>query len=204
MTTREGDWMTTFTGRQFWPIDPRPEDICLEDIAHSLARQCRFAGHTRHFYSVAQHSVMVSRLVDRYLPESATAQSPKFKRALELAGLLHDATEAYLVDVPRPVKHMLLGYKEIEQRLHSVIFEWAGLPEWTEALPDIVKIVDRRLLLTEIRLFMPKFPDQSVDGDIADGFDIHFDPLLPAAAEGEFMSRAKDLFTGRTTVVGSL
>ena len=63
MNTRDDAWILTFTGRRVWPLDPRPEDICIEDIAHALALTCRFTGHCREFYSVAQHSVLVSHYV---------------------------------------------------------------------------------------------------------------------------------------------
>jgi uncharacterized protein len=102
MSTRTGDWIQTYTGKQFWPLSPLPEDIVIEDIAHALSMQCRFGGHVRTFYSVAQHSVHVSLLVE---PQYA------------LWGLLHDAAEAYLVDLPRPIKkfsEMGLLYQEIE------------------------------------------------------------------------------------------
>ena len=89
MAARKGDWIQTFTGRAFYVLDPRPEDVDIEDIAHALSMQCRFAGHCREFYSVAQHSVTASWLVP---PEDA------------LWGLLHDAAEAYVVDLPRPIK----------------------------------------------------------------------------------------------------
>src|SRR5690606_5290032 len=82
---RLGDWMQTFTGRAVYPLDLRPDDIDIQDIAHALSMQCRYAGHTRQFYSVAEHSVHVARWCRQYGPAAA------------LEGLLHDATEAYLV-----------------------------------------------------------------------------------------------------------
>ena len=90
----------TFSGLRFWPLAPNLEKILVEDIAHALAHQCRFGGHASRFYSVAEHSVHVSQLC---LPEHA------------LWGLLHDASEAYLVDLPRPLK-LLPEFARVPQR----------------------------------------------------------------------------------------
>jgi uncharacterized protein len=128
---RVGDWMQTYTGRAFWPLDPRPEEIDPLDIAHALGMLCRYGGHVRRFYSVAEHCVLMSRAV-----------APEFA----LWALLHDATEAYLVDVPRPIKHYLPDYVAIEHRLMAVICERFGL-DATE--PPEVKDADNRILLDE-------------------------------------------------------
>src|ERR1700724_2684254 len=85
----DGGWQQTFTGRRFYPLSPRVEDVCIEDIAHALSNICRYGGHCREFYSVAQHCNMVSDWM------------PEFK----LEGLLHDSPEAYIGDMVRPVKH---------------------------------------------------------------------------------------------------
>src|SRR5271165_4859950 len=84
-------WIQTYTGKKFFPMDPKPEDICIEDIAHSLSMICRFTGHSREFYSVAQHSVYVSELCSEQWM---------------LHGLLHDAEEAYTNDLARPIKRL--------------------------------------------------------------------------------------------------
>jgi hypothetical protein len=131
---RKGSWIQTYTGKQFWPLDPRPEEIVLEDIARALSHQCRFSGHTKYFYSVAEHSVNVARLLDKE-PEGT-----------RLWGLLHDASEAYLVDVPRPVKWFLPQYKEAEELLHQAIAERFGLG-WP--IPDAVHHADNVMLATE-------------------------------------------------------
>lgn len=128
---RRGAWMQTASGKAYWPLDPRPEEIDIEDIAHALAHQCRYGGHCRRFYSVAEHSVHVSYLVP---PEHA------------LAGLLHDATEAYLVDVPRPVKPYLVGYHDIEEMNYRALAKRFKLPE---KLPEPVKHADNWILIAE-------------------------------------------------------
>lgn len=137
---RHGDWMQTYTGRMFWPMDPRPEEVNIADIAHALSMQCRYAGHCLRFYSVAEHCVLLSQAV---APEHA------------LWALLHDASEAYLVDVPRPVKPFLAGYREAEARVMAVIAGNFGL---SAEMPDEVKDADNRILEDERRQNMSDPP----------------------------------------------
>lgn len=129
--TRKGDWMITFTGRAFWPLDPRPEDIAIEDIAAALSKLCRFGGHTVKFYSVAEHLV--------HCASKAPAGFGK-------AALMHDASEAYLSDVIRPIKAHLTNYKDIETNLERVIAEKFGLP-WP--MPREVKALDEAIIADE-------------------------------------------------------
>ncbi len=131
MSARKGDWIQTALGRQFWPMDPRPEDVHLDDIAYALGMTCRFGGHCLRFYSVAEHSVHLARLCS---PESA------------MWGLLHDAAEAYLVDVPRPVKRFLPGFKEAERAVELAVAERFGLPP---DMPAEVKALDNAMLAAE-------------------------------------------------------
>jgi hypothetical protein len=136
---RGGDWIQTYTGRQFWPLDPRPEEVYIEDIAHALSLVCRFAGHCLTFYSVAQHSVLVSRIVPEHLV---------------LQALLHDAAEAYIQDMVRPLKrHSSFGleYQKFEEQLMAVIFTAFEL-DYTIS-KEIVE-ADNILLMTEKRDLM--------------------------------------------------
>lgn len=128
----------TSTGRYFSFVNPDPNSICIEDIATGLSRICRFTGHTRSFYSVAQHSVLVSHLVPS---EHA------------LAGLLHDASEAYLGDVSSPLKQLLPEYRELERKVEQAIATRFGL---TLPLHPSVKKVDLQMLVTERRDLMPR------------------------------------------------
>lgn len=133
---RKGDWIQTYTGKIFWPLDPRPEEVDIEDIAHALSFLCRFGGHTEKFYSVAEHSVRLSYIV------------PQKDR---LWGLLHDASEAYLVDLPRPLKyHSAMGalYRGIEEQLMNAICERFGL---SPTMPQTVFNADVVMLITEKR-----------------------------------------------------
>lgn len=133
-----GDWIQTYTGRQFWPLDPKPEDIDINDIAHALANLCRFTGHCREFYSVAQHAVHVSQLVEP---------------ADQLWALLHDGAEAYLNDLARPVKRCasLRAYREAEDYLQSLIYAKFGL---LGSEPASVKRADAQMLNIEARQLM--------------------------------------------------
>lgn len=136
-TTRLGDWMQTVSGKAVWPLDPRPEEIDLEDIAHALSMQCRYAGHCRKFYSVAEHSVLLSRAMPTV--------------ELKRWALLHDATEAYLVDLPRPVKRNMPYYAVAEEYLMAAIAERFGL---SGEMPPEVKDADNRILVDEMRQLM--------------------------------------------------
>ena len=127
----------TFTGRTFFPEFPPLHDYAIEDIAHALSNTCRFAGHTRKFYSVAQHSVLVRRRVSD---------------ALGLWALLHDASEAYLCDLPTALKHSpdLEGYRRVERR---VMFQIAAkFHLWPTVEPPEIKLADRAVLDLELPL----------------------------------------------------
>jgi hypothetical protein len=158
-TERDDAWILTVTGRRVWPLDPRPEDICIEDIAHALALTCRFTGHCRDFYSVAQHSALCADYV-RARGGSA---------ALQLAALLHDASEAYLPDVSRPIKGRLwvttdvhgpgfMTFRDAEGILMSVIAEALALDldDTTPLSVSLLKQADNALLMAEKRDLMPE------------------------------------------------
>lgn len=154
-----GDWMQTFTGKAFYPADPikmlHDDKIDPVDIAHALSMTCRYGGHVSRFYSVAEHSLLVSLYCD---PADA------------LDGLLHDATEAYMQDLVRPVKNMLPEYKAMEERLMTAIAIRFGLrtalhghPDQGAAtdyylMPDSVKEADNRILLDERRHLLGPVP----------------------------------------------
>lgn len=123
------------SGGRYYPLDPRADEVNISDIAHSLAKQCRWGGHPPRFYSVAEHSVLVSTQVPRHLA---------------LDALLHDATEAYLIDLPRPIKVHLPDYKKLEQRNWLAVAERFGL---SDDLPQCVHDADNAVLLTEANDF---------------------------------------------------
>ena len=135
-------WLQTYSGVRFDPLNPKNEDIRIIDVAHALSMQCRFNGHCLKYYSVAEHSVRVARI----LPEE-----------LKIWGLLHDAAEAYISDLIRPVKDILPGYDEIEDRILKVVSEVYDL-KWP--MPSEIKKADNIVLMTEKRDLLVPMPDQ--------------------------------------------
>lgn len=169
---RRGDWMQTATGRQFWPLDPRADEIHILDIAAHLSKICRYNGACDWHYSVAQHSVYVSHQVPR---EHA------------LAGLLHDAPEAYCCDIHRPLKGALAGYAAIELGIWQAVAERFGLPA---ALPESVHEADNAVLLAERSQIMRPGLPWSVRGTPA---QIRISPWSTDQAREAFLSRFEAL-----------
>lgn len=175
-------WFMTYTGRHVNLVTPALEDIVLDDIAHALSNICRFGGHTAQHYSVAQHSVLVSTIVE---PEHA------------LAGLLHDAAEAYLGDVIAPLKGRLPGYLALEHMWVALIGKRFGLID-AERSADDIKRADRIALLTERRDLRGDVPLWSMGTWEVDGYGLaplpeRLVPLTPPAAEALFLSRFEEL-----------
>lgn len=187
MSSRKGDWLQTYTGGRFWPLDPRPEEVKLEDIAHALSLVCRFAGHTKHFYSVAQHSVLVSRL----FPDDSH---------MALWGLMHDAPEAYIGDITRPLKQYLMTYEsgmhrriaDHEDAIMEAVAATLNLcpyPNW-----DKIKDADNVLLATEARdLMSPLDPDWHKWIKDVPTMPETIEPWSPDMAEVRFIRRYQEL-----------
>lgn len=175
---RDEAWIQTHSGRRFNPTKPNPDAIVIQDVAHALSMQCRFSGHCKYFYSVAQHSVLVSYICDH-------------KDALW--GLLHDASEAYLVDVPRPLKRSgkFQAYIDFEHVMQEAICRRFGLP-FQE--PPSVKKADTILLVTEARDLMS--PLHSDWEDIMDPLPFKIEPWDHDKAKDMFMKRFFELTTG--------
>lgn len=141
MNKRNGHWFTTYSGNKFFPLDARPEEVKIEDIAHALSLICRYGGHARQFYSVSQHSRHVAELLAKTHGDDT----------LTLQGLIHDATEAYLGDMVRPLKLSMPEYCSIEERLDAVIHEALEVPYPCFEDRAIIKWADNTLLMTERR-----------------------------------------------------
>lgn len=177
----KNDWIQTYTGKKFFPLKPQIEDICIEDIAHSLAMQCRYVGHTKEFYSVAQHSVLISRF---WFAEN---------QELRKYALLHDASEAYLSDIPRPLKQLdeFNFYRQAERRLQVMIYLRFGLDP---VEPDEVKKADYEILCEEAmseKLMSPLHPDWYARCEPT----ITFQSYCPKQAEVMFLAEHKTLFS---------
>jgi hypothetical protein len=138
-----GDYITTSSKTHFTPLTPDPEQIRIEDIAHSLSLMCRANGHFPEFYSVGQHCI--------HCCEEAHARG--YSGRVQLAALLHDASEAYLADITRPVKRHLHRYQEIEQVLQDCIFE-KYLGKLSEEEEQLWHLLDDTLLYYEFDHFM--------------------------------------------------
>lgn len=150
-TTREGDWIQLYSGHPFWPTDPRAEDLCIEDIAHSLALENRYSGATRVPYSVAEHSVRVAEYV-RARAVNAHWDAERVRNAT-LAGLLHDGSEGLgWKDIARPLKYhpKMRDYREGCKNCQQVVWDAFGAVV-TEDVLRLVKEADNVLLATEKR-----------------------------------------------------
>ena len=124
---KRSDCILTINKHFFSPLAPTPENICIEDIAHALSYMCRANGHFKSFFSVAQHSLNCA----------LEGKARGYTKKQQLACLLHDASEAYLSDITRPVKHHLTNYLEIERNLQNVIWSKFGL----ELSEDDLKLI---------------------------------------------------------------
>lgn len=130
-------WIQTYTGKKYDVFNPDPKMICIEDIAHALSNLCRFNGHCEGFYSVAEHSVLVSKIFD--------------DKKLALYGLLHDAAEAYIGDYCHPIKQHLENIKILEENNEVIIFDVFGLEY---PFPKEVKLADNAILFLEYKTIM--------------------------------------------------
>lgn len=183
-TTTRGLNMQVTSGKPFWPLDPDPRDVSIRDIARALSMTCRYGGHVKAFYSVAQHSIELSKLVHV---------------EHRLAALLHDASEAYVGDLIRPIKLMLPEFVEIEKRVERAVAERFHLPD---LCPPEVKDADTRIVANEMRDLLAE-PDGVDWGRLPLPFPElprgHFAvPLSPLDAEREFLNRYTAL-SGDTT-----
>jgi hypothetical protein len=170
-TATRGDWMQTYTGRAFYPMAPLADEVDPEDIAHALGLICRYGGHSKIFYSVAEHCVLMSYAV---------------RPANALWALLHDATEAYVGDMVRPLKHAMPAYREAEGRIMLAVCDRFGL---SYTCPAEVKAVDNRILRDERDALMsvPPLPWLSIEQ--VEPLGVTIEGWAPAEAKERFLAR---------------
>ena len=178
-------WIQTYSGGVFHILDPRQEEINIKDIGHSLAMQCRFTGHVRHFYSIAEHSVLGSFLV------------PK-EHALRF--LMHDASEAYIADINRPLKHFTgvgKAYLPVEANIQDAIHEKFHLQRFdhdcTAPEPKCIKEADNAMLYAEKEQLLPPMDWGNKWGPDEVPALVKIRCWAPEVAEVEFLHRFYEL-----------
>lgn len=172
------NYITTFSGGKFYfdvSVEDMAAQIWIEDIAHHMSLLCRYTGAARRFYSVAEHSLLLSTQVPL---------------ELALCGLLHDATEAYCNDLAKPLKRMLPDYNALEDRVWQAVALRYGLPV---VMPEFVKLADMAMLKYEVPRLMPRGTLEELDlpGQPANLFGLPFWP--PETAEKIFLRRYHEL-----------
>ncbi|VVB53225.1 Uncharacterised protein [uncultured archaeon] len=184
---KKTNYIQTYSGILFYPLEPDPELILLPDIAHGLSNLCRYGGHCRKFYSVAQHCLMVCELLKEHAPH------------VQLAGLLHDATEAYLIDLPKPLKLKMPDYVEAEHRLlQAISSRFRIMEQLLEG--DLVKDADKASLVIESRYLMaPLHPGFALGAvDKANDSGVSFGECLsPEEAERRYLAKFDELWLMR-------
>ncbi len=182
---KKTDWIQTYTGKKFYPLEPDMEDINIVDIAHALSNICRFNGHSNRFYSVAEHSLGCLGL----------ARHMGLSYSHRYAALMHDAAEAYLSDVVRPVKRVIHGYSEHEAKLEIIIANKYDIHS-SDLL--IINKIDNIMLATERRdLFTDPLPWGNLTEEPTDYFCVtqpmHIDGLMKQHFLNEFHTLRKAL-----------
>jgi hypothetical protein len=182
---REGDWLITFSGKRFYPQDPRAADVDFRDIGHALSLTCRYAGHVRRFYSVAEHSVLMAIWFEA-------------RGETELArwALIHDGAEAYIGDMVRPLKRSpeLMSFLVVEAMVEMAVFQAAGfrIPTY---MPEAVKRADTRIIQDErLALFRPETLAAAGWTAKGEGLGVTIAGHPPHVAEREFATAFARLF----------
>mgnify|MGYP004599253743 FL=1 len=169
------NWINTYTEKYFDVMDPDPDLIDIRDVAHSLSLQCRGNGHVKSFFSVAQHCVNCCR----------EAAARGCSRRVTLACLLHDASEAYMCDIPRPVKKLLPQYIEHENKLLDIIYTKYLGSKLTDEEQKQVKQIDDDMLYYDLTVLL----NMDIDQEEPDThIHIDFEPVPFEKVENEYLS----------------
>ncbi len=192
-------WVQTYTGRAFDLLDPQPEQIDALDIAHALSQICRFTGHVRDFYSVAQHSCLVAEIVNDLWRDEQGNHCPDL---VALAALLHDASEAYAGDVSTPLKRAIRGegqlseYDVIEARIALRIAERFDFDHVAVGFGAVIKRADMIALATEHAALFDGPPPRPWGFDLPQPWPYKIEPWAPAMAQVQFL-QAFSFYGGR-------
>jgi hypothetical protein len=174
-------YIGTYTNKKYHFLNPSVEEICIEDISRALSMSCRYSGHVNRFYSVAEHSVIIANLV--YAKTKSKQEA--------FSALLHDASEAYLTDIPRPIKPHLTNYGELEALAEKVIQKKFNVP----GMSKFTKYLDTHICGAEAKFLFQTVPDWANDYD---HIEIKIMNYLPKEANEDFME-AFDFFSeGKT------
>lgn len=169
--TNMNPWVQTHSGKKFHFLEPHHDEIDIEDIAHALSHQCRFNGHVERFYSVAEHCYHMCLC---------------FSKKEGLAALLHDASEAYISDIPAPLKRFLPDYQKIENSIQNAIYsKWNVLVG--KELNDRIESMDKAILLTEKMHVLNKALDWGIEDKVRP-IPIRIDFLSQAEVKREFLN----------------
>lgn len=180
------NFIETHSGKRFFFQKPTADMVCIEDIAYALSNLCRFNGHCKRFYSVAEHSVIISQWLAM---RGASVET-------QMAGLMHDCAEAYIGDMPKPIKITMPNFMEMEKRIEEVIFAKYDLPF---PFPSIVKEADCRILKDErAQIMHPSEHTWMIDE--AEPLGVSIEGVCPETAESDFMDRFEYLQSQRIMV----
>lgn len=173
-------WIETYTGRMVTPITPDPDTLCVTDVAHALANKCRYSGHTLSFYTVAEHSYLMAQ----WLATEGDTEAARW-------ALIHDAVEAYLPDVARPLKPFIQNWKQLEGNMEEAIkVHFDEYPN--AAVAGLVHSIDTRILLTEADRLLPSRGRRwEID---ATPLPVRLRCWNPRIAEANFLTIFRDLF----------
>lgn len=191
------EYITTYTGRHFYPTRPNPADIVIEDIAHALSFLCRGNGHVNKFWSVAEHCICCAK----------EAEARGLSERMILACLLHDASECYMSDVPRPLKEELASYEDYEKTLLQMIFEKFLGSDLTEEEEDQLAAIDDAMLWYDLKNLLGEMTDatppkinielvynvrsfEEVEQEYLQLFSWNYDIIRGLRAEGKWFQRA--------------
>lgn len=175
-----GVWTHTYTGDRCYPLLPEETSYNIEDIAHALSNICRYGGHTKYHYSVAQHSLAIAALCD--------------DKQTKLYALLHDASEAYLGDVPRPLKNsgFYQEYKKVEQAMSDAILRSFGLDP--SKVPEIVHAYDHHIVRNEATYVFDKEPEWAMQFEMLPADPRLFARMDPVVVERKFLDVFRSLY----------